>query len=439
MHHSSSATTMTPLSQQAYSKTTWRAWIVVMTAAWFSFYEFIQMNMLDVISQPILKTFHMNADQLGDMSSYYYLANVIFLLAAGTLLDRFSTRRVILVSLGICVFGTALFGVATTIFWVTVCRFLTGIGSAFCLLSVLRLASRWFPPRKMAMVTGMIVMFAMVGGMTSQTPFAELVSHVGWRNTLFIDALLGVFVMALIALVVRDYPEGKKAEHDEEQHILSSIGYWKSVRLAFGSRQNWLGGIYTSSINLPINVLGGLWGAMYLTTVYHFTKIDAAWVCSMLFAGTIVGSPIMGWLSDRIARRRPPMVFGALGSLFLIFFVLWMPHLNFDLLFLLFFLIGLFSSSQIIGYPLVAESSQRIVTAMSVSVVNITTVAGIGIIQRLYGYLMQAHAEQRVHHATSTYLPADFHWAMLIFLAGYIFAVLASFLVKETYCVQREK
>lgn len=414
------------------------AWLIVLTASLFFFYEFIQMNMLDAISQDLMASLHVNASQLGNMSAYYFLANVIFLFIAGTLLDRCSTRRVILASLGICVLGTILFGLATSLFWITVCRFLTGIGSAFCFLSVLRLASRWFTPCKMARVTGVIVTIAMVGGMVSQTPFEALVKQIGWRHTLFMDALFGVVILALNALVIRNYPSSGQQQFEHEQQQLSQIGYWQSLRIAFLRRQNWLGGIYTSTMNLPINVLGGLWGMMYLTTSYHFTKLDASYITSMLFAGTIFGSPLAGWLSDKLARRKPPMIIGAIVSLGLIGFVLWSPALNFQLLMILFFAIGFFSSTQIIGYPLVAESSQRIVTAMSVSVVNLSTVGGIGLIQSLYGYCLQSHATARVHHATTVYNATDFRWAMLIFLVGYLIALLASVAVKETYCIQQE-
>lgn len=432
------STVQQPSSFTLSQRSSLRAWMVVLTAALFFFYEFIQMNMMDAISSVLIQSFHINADELGDLSSYYFIANVIFLFIAGSLLDRCSTRRVILVSLGVCVIGTALFGLATSYFWVTVCRFLTGIGSAFCFLSVLRLASRWFSPRRMAFVTGIVVTIAMTGGVVAQTPFTALVHSVGWRHTLFIDALFGLLVWIAIVMVVRDFPAAHQQQHEHEQKLLARIGYIKSLRMSFLRRQNWLGGIYTSTINLPINVLGGLWGIMYLTTIYHFSSLDASYITSMLFVGTIFGSPLAGWWSDRLARRKLPMIVGALVSIALIFLVIWLPHLDFLMLMALFFFVGFFSSTQIIGYPLVAESSERVVTAMSVSIVNLLVIGGIGAIQRLYGYLLQTHAEQRVHHATTHYVAADFHWAMIIFFVGYLLALLASLLVKETFCVQRE-
>lgn len=420
------------------TKTQPRAWVVVLVASLFFFYEFIQMNMMDAISQSLMQAFHARATLVSELSSYYFIATLIFLFTAGSLLDRFSTRKIILVALAICVLGTGLFGLATSFFWVSVCRFLTGIGSAFCFVSVLRLATRWFPARRMALVTGLVVTIAMVGGMVAQTPFTLLSNAYGWRHTLFIDAVFGLFVFLAIALTIQDFPKNQEAQHAAEQTALRGIGYWQSLRIAFIQGQNWLGGIYSSMINLPINVLGGLWGIPYLAVTQHISGVAASRITSMLFLGMIIGSPIAGWLSDRIARRKPVMIVGAVVSIVLSLFVMIAGHLDYAALLLLFFLIGLFSSAQIIAYPLVAESSRRVVTAMSVSVVNISVISGIAIGQWSFGRLMDQHAKLRLGHYTLQYVPSDFHWAMLIFLGGMVIALLAALLVKETYCVQRE-
>src|SRR5207253_1316096 len=134
-----------------------RAWVVCMVASLFFFYEFIQMNMFNAISHSLMEAFHINATGLSRMSAFYFVANVLFLFVAGIILDRFSTRWVIIVSLMICIMGTALFATAQTFGAATFYRFLTGIGSAFCFLSVIRLATRWFPAKMLAFVIGMVV------------------------------------------------------------------------------------------------------------------------------------------------------------------------------------------------------------------------------------------------------------------------------------------
>ena len=85
------------------------SWLVVLVAGLFFFYEFIQMNMFDTIGQTLVHVLSLDAAQLGLLSSIYFMANVVFLFLAGVVLDRYSTKKVILIALSICVLGTFIF------------------------------------------------------------------------------------------------------------------------------------------------------------------------------------------------------------------------------------------------------------------------------------------------------------------------------------------
>ena len=416
-----------------------KAWVVVLVASLFFFYEFIQMNMFNTISDTLIDVFSLTGLQLGILSSTYFISNVVFLFVAGILLDRCATRNIILLALAICVFGTATFSFSTSFEGAALSRFLTGIGSAFCFLSVIRLATRWFPPRHMALVTGVVITVAMIGGMVSQTPLTLLVNSVGWRHALLLDAAFGGVIFLLIAMIVQDYPKDHAKVHELELKVIHEIGYWKSLRMAFLRIQNWLGGIYTSCMNLPINVLGGLWGVLYVTKTYGISKVYASSITMMLFLGAIIGCPLAGWISDSMGRRKPVMIIGALVALGVVLILVCDARLSFVACILLFLLLGIVSGAQVIGYPLVAEGSRRVVTAMSVSVVNITTIAGIGLIQSLFGRIVDIEVTHRLHHFSSNFIAADFSWAMWLFPLGNIIALIAACIVKETYCHQRIK
>jgi len=415
-----------------------RSWFTVIIASLFFFYEFIQMNMFNSISGSLMHDFNINATQLSQMSSYYFIANVIFLFFAGILLDRYSAKKIILAALAVCVAGIVGFASAQSYWTAVLFRFFTGIGSAFCFLSVIRLATRWFHDHQLALVTSVIVAMAMAGGILAQTPLEILTQHLVWRHALLADAGLGIVIFVIIALLVRDYPAGQKHSAEIGFAEVNAIGYWRSFGLAFLKLQNWLGGIYTSLMNLPISILGGLWGVMYLQDAHGISHIDAGNITIMLFLGTIIGGPIFGWISDKIGLRRWPMLIGAVVSFILMAFVIMLPGLSYFALLMLFLLIGFSTSSQIIGYPVVAESSMPAIVAMSVSVVNITTQGGQAIFQRLYGRLMDLHA-QYSHSAAGLYNGHDFQWAMLIFPVGFIIAFFAAFALKETYAKPNEE
>jgi len=416
-----------------WSKSQKLPWIVCFTAALFFFYEFIQMNMFNAIDIQLIQAFNLRAAQLGMLSATYFYSNICFLFLSGSILDRFSTRKIILISMFICILGTTAFALSSSILIAGICRFLTGIGSAFCFLSCVRLASRWFPPERSAFVIGLIVTMAMTGGIVAQTPLTLLVNAIGWRQALLMDAGLGLLITVLVFILVIDYPKGEAEKYKKELEHLQSIGAWKSWRLAFFKLQNWFAGIYTSMLNLPIAILGGVWGTPYLLHARGFSATQSSYITSMLFLGCIIGSPTMGWLSDYFSRRRLLMIFGAILSLVIILIILLGPSFQLFSMMGLFFILGLMTSTQVISYPTVAESNPTMITATAVSIVSINAIGGYAIFQPLFGWLVDKKWSGSMLDGVPNYVASDFNWAMAIIPIGFAVGLVVSLLLKETY------
>jgi MFS family permease len=397
------------------------------------------MNMLSSINQDLMVTYGVNATHLGMLSSYYFLANLIFLLPAGQLLDRFSVRTLIVLAMSVCIMGTIVFAF-TTEFWVAaLCRFLTGIGSAFCFLGSIRIASRWFPPAKMAFVSGIIVTMAMIGGWIAQTPMSLLVAATNWRTALFVDAAIGVVFLLLIVIIVRDYPPGGAKLYQREHDQLHKQGLCQSIRQTYFRKQNWMGGIYTSMMNLPLFLLGGLWGSLYLAQVLGYDRSQASSITGMIFLGTVIGSPLAGLLSDKMGRRKTPMLIGAVISFLLMMVLIYYPAMSYPALLFTFFLLGLITSTQVISYPTITESNSHALTASAVSVISLCAISGGAIFEPLYGWLMDLGWIGNIQNGMHVYSHSDFHRAMFIMPVGIVVAFIAAMNLKETYCQQQDK
>lgn len=415
-----------------------RPWLVCFVAALFFFYEFIQMNMLNAISHLFMPAFNLTATQFGKLSAFYFYSTLIFLFPAGIILDRVSTRKVILSALTLCIIGTFLFAGATSFWMACFSRFLAGIGSAFCFLSCVRLASRWFPAQRMALVIGLIVTMAMSGGMVAQTPLTLLTNAVGWRQAIAIDGSLGILIAILIWFVVRDYPTNYRELREEQQKQLFEMGYWQCMRRSYLNLQNWLNGIYTCLMNLPIFVLGGFLGNQYLVRVHDLSFSQASYVSSFLFLGSIIGSPTMGWVSDRMRLRQRPMLIGAILSIVLILFIMNYNTATLSMLMILFFLLGFITSTQVITYPTVTESNSRLLTATSVSVVSFSVISGGAIFDPLFGWLIDLHAHTDTLVRSITYSAADFRFAIWMLPAMFFVALIAALFIRETYCRRQD-
>jgi MFS family permease len=416
-----------------YTKT---AWLVTLTAGLFFFYEFIQMNLFNSINTQLSEAFHLDAVGLGQLFSMYFYANALCLFPAGNMLDRLSTRKLLLFAVGICTIGTFLFGFATEYWQAAAGRFMVGMGASFCFLSCIRLASRWFAPHHMALVTGIVVTMAMVGGLVAQTPFTLLINVMGdWRHALIANACLGVIIFIAVYAIVQDRPPDAAADAVEDNLHLKELGLWRCIKLAALNPQNWLGGMYTALINLPVFILGGLWGIRYLVEVRHITMVQASYATTLFFVGVMLGSPFFGWVSDHFERRVLPMVVGAILSLIVMLVLMYAPDLSLMSVIGLFFLIGFVTSSQVLTYPLIAELNPIYLTSTAVSIDSVCIMVSGFVFPPFYGWLMEhGGASSTMANGVVEYSAQDYTKAMFILPVAFVVALIMTKFMRETNC-----
>lgn len=426
---------MTIYQVETKSEHTRMGWLVTMTAALFFFYEFIQLNLFDAIDVQLMQAFHLNAPQLGQLASMYFYANALCLFPAGVLLDRFSTKKLLLMAVAFCTVGTFVFAIAESYFMAAAGRFVVGMGASFCFLSCIRLASRWFPPSKMALVTGFVVTMAMLGGLVAQTPLELLSNLMGWRNAVLLDAALGILVAIAIVMIVQDRPpNSQQIAHADKAH-LKTLGFFRSIKLVLLNPNNWLGGLYTSLMNLPVFLLGALWGIHFLVEVHNISAMQASYATTMFFVGVIFGSPAFGWFSDHIGRRVLPMIIGAILSLGVMLVLMYMPNLSLTEIIGLFFLIGFVTSSQVLSYPAIAELNPPTLTSTAVSVDSISIMVSGAIFQPFFGWIMQLHWDHSVNaEGVPMYSSHDFMNAMWIMPIAFLLSIVIAWLITESYC-----
>jgi MFS family permease len=406
-----------------------KGWIVSLTGALFFFYAFIQANVMTPLNSELLREFGAGISAISLLSAWYFYANIIFIIPAGLLLDRFSVRKLMIIAICFAIFGTLLFALANNLFVASLGRFFCGIMMAFGLISCLKLASLWLPPNKMALASSLIITIGMIGGVFAQRPMAMLVENFGWRKALFLLAILGVVIAVILWFVVRD----KKGEKESREAL--SEGIFKSMKGVFKCSQNWYCGFFTSLLNLPVAILGALFGITYLTQARSVGYLKASMIVSMLFFGMIVGSPFFGWFSDYLKRRKLPMYLGSVFCLACVSIVLLQENLNMGFLYFLFFATGFTSASQVLGYPVISESNPVKTTGTALSLAAFIIMGlGYGIGLPFIGWLLDLMFKGRVVDGVNFYSYATYQKAFLAIPIGIAISIVMVFLMKETNC-----
>ena len=403
------------------------AWIVCLFAGLFFCYELMQFHLLNAISTVLMQDLKISGAHLGFLGSTYLLADVIFLIPAGIILDRFSTKKVILAALFVCLLGTVGFAVSTSFFQACVAHFLSGIGNAFCFLSCVILVSRWFPKQKQGFVVGVIVTLGMLGGVLAQAPFNYLAQACTWRAAMLIDAGIGFALLLMIAGFVKDAP----VSLDAANKPWLSQGFFKDLKACFLSKQNIFCGLYTALTNLPLMIIGSTWGSLFLSQKHGFNLTQSSLIASMICMGTIVGSSAFGFLSDQFQNRKSFMTFGAVSSLVLMLMIMQIHTTSCLVMGLLFFALGLLSATQVLSYPLITENAPQHLVGTSMSIAAVIIMGLAGVMQYLSGVLIDWNWNGLLVDGSPFYQSSDFYRSFMIFPLGLIISLVCLPFIKE--------
>src|SRR3990167_1121815 len=401
-----------------------KKWFSVFSVGMFFFYEYIQMTIFNSIPKQLLTSFHISAFSLGKLAACYFLMQIILLFPAGILLDRFSVKNIVVIAMSISIIGTLLFSTAHSFYIAAFARLLSGVGGAFAFLSCIKLASQLLP-KKLALAIGLLVTLAVFGGFIAQAPFAFLVAHTSWRLAIRILSCVGILILINIIMSIQNIKE-----HISNTKTIRKI--FSEIKMTLTNTQTLLSGIYISLMNFPVCILGALWGGLYLEETRHLNNILATFIASMLFIGIIIGSPLFGFLSESIFKsRKKPMLIGAILSLLTISLIIFTDTQNIYYLSTLFLLLGIVSSAQCIGYPVIVENNKIEFAATATSVASVIIMGGSALVKILFGWILDDYST-KIANGMTKYSAHAFQSAMLILFFGFIFAIIATFFIRET-------
>ncbi|MEL6505141.1 MAG: MFS transporter [Pseudomonadota bacterium] len=402
-----------------------RAWFVWSLSALAFGYAFVQRVAPSVMVSDLMADFAIGGGMLGVLSGLYFYPYVFLQIPLGALLDRLGARVLLVTALTMAGVGSALLGVAESVWLAYLGRGLVGAGSAVGFLASLALAGRWFPPRRFALMAGLTMVSGMTFGVLGQGPMALVVEAVGWRHSQFGLAGAAFLLAALVALIVRNGPPGEV----REEHTAMTWG-----QLAAASRDAlsrwivWKVALVAAAMSGPMLVFGGLWGTPYLMETYGLDKAQAAFTVSIILAGWAVGAPLSGWLSDVLNRRKGLVLAGCGAMTLAIAAIVVLPGLPLWVVMALLALTGFGGSFMVLTFAIVREQVPPALGGTALGAVNSMTVMSGAVLQPAVGIALDALWDGRMAAGSRLYGTTDYQLAFGLMLAtgvaGFVLAVI---------------
>jgi len=392
------------------------AWLVL---AVYYFYQYALRSAPAVMIPQLSEAFGLTSMGVASLAGLFYWGYSPFSLVAGVAMDRLGPRRVVPIGAAAVGVGALLFGLGGS-GAASAGRLLQGAGGVFALVGAVYIATTSFAASRAATLIGATQMFGMAGGSAGQFVVGPIIgAGVAWNRFWIFMGIAGLAIGVLLFLLL----PGQERKPDSTNWLRSA---GSSLATVFGNPQSILCGAISGLLFIPTTIFDMTWGVRYLQDARGFDYATAVLRSSTVPVGWIIGCPLLGFLSDRLGRRKPVIAAGALLLLACLAFILYGPSGLFPP-YVLGLVAGIGSGAAMLPYTVIKEANPPAVSGTATGVVNFLNFTFSALLGPVFAWNLRRSAAgespMRLEHYQSAFMPLMF---------GVALAVVLTFVLKET-------
>jgi MFS family permease len=391
-------------------------------AAWlfslvFYFLEYVMRSAPSVMLPELSHAFGLSTAGLGTLLGLYYYTYAIFAVVAGAALDRWGAKTAVPLGAMLMAIGAALFS-SHAIHYAAAGRLLQGAGSAFAFIAAVYLAAHGLPARLLATAIGITQCVGMLGGAAGQFAVAPLIhGTMPWEKFGGEAGILILLVaVALYAITPRE---------ERSRSAAAPVGPLAAYKIVLANRQTWLCGLCAGLLFLPTTVGDMTWGVTMLREGWSLPYGEAVNRAAMVPLGWVFGCPILGYVADRIHRRKPVILAGAALMLAASAAIFYLPPGTLPP-YLLGLALGFGSGAAMIPYSIVKEVNPDQVKGSATGAMNFLVFVLSALVGPLFGAWLQ-----RLSDGGTSMLGAFDHTG-LAFIVAIVLAMVITLTLRET-------
>jgi MFS family permease len=284
-------------------------WTVLVFLSLAMFGNYYPYDAVAPVADLLVQQLGFSDEQIGMLFSVYSIAAVLVLLAGGYVIDRYGTRRSIVVFALICLVAAIVTALSADIRVMLAGRFLLGIGSEPLIVAVTTALAKWFKGKELSFAFGLNLTIARLGSVAADnSPTWARPLYTDWQQPLILAA--GIAVLCVVGAIGYWVLETRAAE----RHQLAAQGETEKLQirdLYQFDRAYWyivgLCVVFYSAI-FPFRAFA----IKYFMEAHGATRELAGFLNSVLPLSAMAATPLFGLLADRVGHRALLMVFGSL-------------------------------------------------------------------------------------------------------------------------------
>ncbi|HZR73526.1 DHA2 family efflux MFS transporter permease subunit [Bradyrhizobium sp.] len=183
-------------------------WLIAIVVALASFMEVLDTTIANVALPYIAGGMGVSEDEASWVVTTYLVSNAIILTASSYLARMFGRKTFFLLCLGLFTLSSILCGLAPNLNALLFFRILQGLGGGGMVPVAQSILADAFPPAKRGQAFALFGVAVVVAPVVGPTLGGWLADNISWEWCFLINAPVGVFAMAMIALVLQEPKTG---------------------------------------------------------------------------------------------------------------------------------------------------------------------------------------------------------------------------------------
>jgi MFS family permease len=391
------------------------AWLIT---ALYYFHQYTLRSAPSVMMPQLGEAFGLSAAAVASLLGLFYYGYAPFGLVAGPAMDRLGARKVVPLGAAAVGIGALLFATGDPTL-AGVGRFLQGVGGVFAFVGAVFIVSQGFPASKAATFIGATQMFGMAGGSAGQFVVGPLIASGTPWNAFW--SAMGVLALVIGGALWMLIPSARPAAAGD--NWVREAG--RAIATVFKNPQSWIAGVIAGLLFMPTTIFDMVWGVRYLEDARGFDYGTAVLRAATVPLGWVIGCPLLGWMSDRIGRRRPVMAGGGIVLALCFTSILFGPF-GFLPPYLLGLVMGIASGAAMLPYTVIKEANPPQYGGTATGAMHFINFMMTALLGPVFGgRLMAAPAGGAIDLQ-------DYQQAFVPMLLGVVIAVVLTFVLKET-------
>jgi len=372
-----------------------------------------------VMMPQLSEDFALSSMGVASILGLFYYGYSPFSLVAGAAMDRLGPRRVLPIAAAVVGVGALLFATGRSDL-ASVGRVLQGAGGVFALVGAIYIATKNFPPSRAATLIGATQMFGMAGGSAGQFAVGPMIgAGIAWDRFWISTGIAGLAMGALLFLFL---PKQKRTKQSANGSRSTKDGFYT----VFKNPQSILCGVIAGLLFIPTTIFDMVWGVRYLQEAHGFDYALAVMRTAAVPFGWIIGCPLLGFISDRLGRRKPVIIGGALLLFACLAWILFGP-LGVLPPYTVGLTAGLASGAAMLPYTVIKESNPPQFGGTATGVMNFLNFTFSALLGPVFGWMLQllsgGAGPMQLEHYQLAFAPL---------LLGVVIAIGLAFCLKET-------